>query len=220
MPLDLDAILGSLYLSVEAFKARAGVFGVAVALPADDELIKAALAAASRLIEAECGRDFVPDELTETHRFNLLTRRISVNQPPVATLTSFTLVGGPGLSSPVSLSSVYVNNQENYLEVDGLSHAIAPTGSLFMHGLGETQVEVKYKSYQSVPQGVAAACGYGAAEIINRTYASGQLPGDLTRVEMDGLKVSRAAPGGRGEESALPVVAKALLHRYRRIAVG
>ncbi|HEX8685728.1 MAG TPA: hypothetical protein VF654_04475, partial [Pyrinomonadaceae bacterium] len=166
MPLELDNILGALYLSPEDFRKRASAFGARVALPEDEDELKAHLAGASRAIDAFCGRPFSPEAVTETHRLDAETRRVSVNRPPVLELTGFTILSGPDRSFAVETSQVFVNRQENYLEVvswGALIGLAAGAGSL---GIIEPQAEVTYKSYQDVPQAVAAACGYAAAKFM------------------------------------------------------
>lgn len=219
MALATDSILGATYLNPAEFTSRAVVFGVRAALPTDSSLIQAALAAASRAIEAECGRSFLPDDITETHRFDPVRRRISVNQPPVMALTAFHLVIGPTMRSDVSTSAVYVNNQENYLELVSFAQAVVITPKLVTLGLTEIQAEVVYKSYQSVPEGVAAACGFTAGKILNEMYTSSQMPDGITRVKLgNALDVQRRATAD--DAGLVPPIAKTLLNPYKRIAVG
>jgi hypothetical protein len=216
MPLDLDIVLGALYLSVNDFKARAKVFGVQAALPESDDDVKALLAAASRAIDAFCGRAFTPDVITETHRIDLRTRRIAVNQPPVQELTGYKIIAGPGMESEVELAAVYVNNQENYLELVSLQQSIVLTGDRTSLGMSEAQVEVKYKSFASVPQSVAVACGYAAAKFANLAYSSGNMPDGISRVKI-GNSFDMTRQGG---EMELPAISRQLLAPLRRIAVG
>jgi hypothetical protein len=219
MALESDSILGPLYLSPDEFTSRAVVFGVRVALPTDSSLTKAALAAASRAIEAVTGRSFLPDDITETHRFDPATRRVSVNQPPVLSLTAFRLVIGPTMKSDVNTSAVYVNNQENYLELVSFAQAVMLTPELITLGLTEIQAEVVYKSYQSVPENIAAACGFTAGKILNEMYTSSQVPDGITRVKLgNALDVQRRADAD--DAGLVPPIAKLLLAPYKRIAVG
>lgn len=219
MPLDVDSVLGALYLSLADFKARAKVFGVRAALPESDDEIKALLASASRAIDAFCGRSFTPAAVVEQHRLDPATRRVSVNRPPVMGLTSYKLISGPDLSWDVDPSAVFVNNQENYLELVSLAGAIVLTQGQIMPGLVDTLVEVEYTSFAAVPQAVAVACGYAAGKFANLAYASGQVPDGLASVKLDGVAVTRdtSRPGGDLE---LPPIAKQLLMPLRRVAVG
>ncbi len=170
--LPLDDIFGVIYLSPDAFLTRAKSIGVDVAgLGADD--VAPTLAIASRAVEAHTGRTFVPDSIEETHRWDQMTRRVSVNQPPVLALESFKIRFAPGeLGSVVTfeLSEVLVNNQENYLELAPYAPAevvLAQIGP----GVREPQVEIRYKSFQSVPGAVAAAVGFTAAHLMQEAVA-------------------------------------------------
>ena len=219
MPLDLDLVLGALYLSVQDFKSRAKVFGVRAALPESDDEIKALLASASRAIDAHCGRSFTPDEVTELHRIDPATRRVSVNRPPVQQVTGYALISGPGLRWDVDTSQVFVNNQENYLELVSLAGSVVVARGEVIASLADMLAEVKYTSFAEVPQAVAAACGYAAGRLANLAYASGQVPDGLARVKLDGVDVSRDT-SRQGGDLELPTLSRQLLNPLRRIAVG
>lgn len=220
MPLSLDDILGSAYLAPADFAARAAVFGAGTSISGLDEpALKALGAAASRAIDAFCGRDFNPDAVTETHRFDERTRRVSVNRPPVMTLQSYKFVIAPGRYSDVSVAEVFVNNQENYLELVSVTQIPVLTTELLTFGMGEPQVEVTYLSYAAIPGAVAAACGFTMAKMANMGYVSALLPDGLQKVKIGPLEPSRVVSGAN-DALDLPVIAKQLLTPFKRIALG
>lgn len=214
MPLSNDTIFGVLYLAPDDFISRAKSFGVDVTgmgMTPDD--LKPTLAMASRLVESYCGRQFVPDAIVETHRFNLDTRRVSVNQPPVMELVSISIVFAPGASASFSPSDVLVNNQENYLELASLALTTGISGVIYPLGISEPQAQVTYKSYQAVPYEVAAATGFVAARLLHEAEANEMLPAGLTRSKVGSQDLSR-----KSDDADMPVMAARLLRRYQRLA--
>lgn len=214
MPLDNDTIFGPLYLAPAEFLTRAKLFGVEVEGWTDDEL-KMLLALASRAVDAHCGRTFIPDSLTETHRWNPETGRISVNQPPVMTLEAFRIRYAPGAVATFRTADVLVNNQENYLELASLALVGGITEAISSFGITEPQVEVTYRSYQAVPGAVAAATAIIAARQRSEGLANELIPAGLARDKFGDNDVSRAK-----EEIEIPVFAKQLLQPFRRLALA
>lgn len=211
---ELDDVLGVLFLSPEAFTARARSFGVDLTgIPPED--VKVTLALASRAVEAHCGRSFVPDALSETHRWNHATRRVTVNQPPVLTLVSFVVEYAPGVTLPFRVEDITVNNQENYLEVASLALSAGLGGAVQTLGLSEPLVKLTYKSYQSVPGAVAAAVGFTAAHFLNESAANEFVPAGLSTYKVANTAFSRRSAGVE-----LPAIARQLLSPFVRIAVG
>lgn len=212
----LDEFFGVIYLAPEAFLARAKTFGVDPAGLGPDD-VSPALAIASRAADAHTGRTFVPDAIEETHRWDPQARRVSVNQPPVLELVSLRVrfaPGDPGSVVTFSPSEVLVNNQENYLELAPYAPADVALAQLGP-GLREPQVEIRYKSFQSVPPAVAAAVGFTAAHFLNESKANEFVPAGLAS-----YKVANTAFGRRSEGVELPAIAKQLLSPFVRIAIG
>lgn len=235
MPLQEDPILGFSYLSVEDFKARAAVFGCAAAIAKveGDGVLLSLLAAASRDIDAEVGRDFLSGQVSENHKFDLASRRVRINRPPLVGLVSYRLRTGAGLVSSfavtpvttdgvnnVSFGAIYYNRQENYLELSSLAMAGSMTTTLVSLGLAEPQVEIVYTSLQDVPKQVIAATGYAAAAIINEGLANQIIAPGLASYKADDVEVRRAAPVAEAQSRALPPRVKALLRGLSRIAIG
>lgn len=214
MPLPSDNLLGVLYLPPADFTARARSFGADVAGVEEAEL-KATLALASRAVEAHLGgRTFVPDALFEQHKWRPETRRVSVNQPPVMELVSFGVRYAPGQGLAVyRVEDVVVNNQENYLELAALGPADVGAGTLVA---SVPLVEVRYKSYQQVPDAVVAAVGFTAADLLQRAVANEMLPAHLTRSKVGNQDLSRAAEPAPD----IPYIAQMLLRPLQRIAIG
>src|ERR1043165_7501553 len=100
MPLTEDDILGVLYIEPQKFLDKAHFFGAGTSLAGyDADGVKPLIAMASRAADAECGREFTPDSIVETHRWQPSSRRISVNQPPVISVQSYKIITAPGQSS-------------------------------------------------------------------------------------------------------------------------
>lgn len=216
MPLELDDILGVLFLSPEAFTARARSFGVDLTGVQPEE-VKSTLALASRAVEAHCGRSFAPDSLTETHRWDPRTRRVSVNQPPVMAVESFSIKYAPGASADIRIADVIVNNQANYLEVASLSVIAGLPAAVEALELTEALVEVKYKTYQAVPPAAAAATGFVAAHFLQQSEANDMLPAGLVRSKVGSEDLSRSRAAA---ETDIPLAAQLLLRQFRRIAIA
>lgn len=211
---ELDNVLGVLFLSPEAFTARARSFGIDVTGVSPED-VKTTLALASRAVEAHCGRSFVPGSLVETHQWNSATRRVTVNQPPVITLESFVVEYAPGVTLPFRVEDITINNQENYLEVASLALSAGLGGTVQSLGLVEPLVRLSYKSYQSVPGAVAAAVGFTAAHFLNESAANEFVPAGLASYKVANTAFSRRSAGVE-----LPPIARQLLSPFVRIAVA
>lgn len=234
MPLDEDPILGYSYLAVDAFKERAQTFGCAPAIAGmQDPAILSLLAAASRAIDAEVGRDFLGGQVSENHRFDLATRRIKINRPPLISLLSYRLRTGAGLVSSfnvtpvsndgvndVSFGAIYYNRQENYLEISSLAMASGMTTTLVSLGLSEPQVEIVYTSLADVPKQVVAATGYTAAVLINESLANKMIAPGLASIKADDVEIKRARSISTGGETSIPPIARSLLKGLSRVAIG
>lgn len=214
MPLPSDNLLGLIYLPPADFIARARSFGADVTGVEEPEL-KATLALASRAVEAHLGgRTFVPNALFEQHRWRPETRRVSVNQPPVMELVSFAVRYAPGAGLvEYNVADVVVNNQENYLELAALGPADIGSAALVA---SSPVVEVRYKSYQQVPDSVVAAVGFTAAELLHRALANEMLPAHLTGSKIGSQTLSRSAE----RPPDVPHIAQMLLRPLQRIAIG
>lgn len=214
MPLPSDNLLGVIYLPPADFIARARSFGADVTGVEEPEL-KATLALASRAVEAHLGgRTFIPDALFEQHKWCPETRRVSVNQPPVMELVSFGVRYAPGQGLvEYRVADVVVNNQENYLELAALGPADVGAGAIVA---SVPLVEVRYKSYQQVPDAAVAAVGFTAADLLQRALSYEMLPAHLTRSKIGNQDLSRAAEA----PPDIPHFARLLLEPLKRIAIG
>ncbi|MEP7340437.1 MAG: hypothetical protein ABI977_22085 [Acidobacteriota bacterium] len=195
MALKQHEFLGALYLDAESFRPKAPAYGCKVSileLPSDS--LEEIIALASRAVDAFCaGQGFDPDvTICENHDFNINTRIVRVNQPPVVDLLSYKIRTGPGTASafqltPVSTDAngnkigwgaVFYNRQENYLELSALSVAAYGTSYLTSLGLMTPQVEIQYKNGLSVPKEVIAATAFQTAHLLNMAHLDNQvLPG-------------------------------------------
>ena len=216
-----DSVLGLSYMDAADFTLRAGAFGCsAVMANFTSDYITAIMAVASRAVEAHCGRDFTPGDRVEQHVWNYTTRRIKLNAPPVASVSSYKIIVGPGLSANISTSSIYVNNQENYIEVALLALAGTLVSPIATLGLQTPIVEITYKSLQTVPQSVIAATGFTAADIINESASNMSLTPGLKTIKIEGLEVTKDNRRYGVTDWPLPPMARMLLSGVTRLAVG
>jgi hypothetical protein len=215
----IASVLGSSYLDKDFFIANARTFGVQALIgdwSSNDVL--GALTNASRMVDAFTRKSFDPAAITEQHNWNPGTRRTKVNQPPIMELISYQIRTSPGTVSTFELNTIYINNQENYVELASLSLAGSLTSQMISLGMTTPIVEITYKSYQSVPSQVAAAVGFTAADIINRSASNDLLPAGLASVKDGDMAISRHGLAGQSE--TIPDRAKDLLQIYSRIAVA
>jgi hypothetical protein len=215
-----DSILGVPYLAYDRFRERAELFGCGMAManfpdtdPGNTKLV-AVLAAASRAIDSACGRNFLSGNLTENHAWNPTTRRTRVNMPPVLSLVSYAIRLSPSTVATFNIADVYVNNQENYIELLSLASAGSLTPMLASFGLMEPQVEIVYTSYASVPVEVVQACGFQTAFMINEGFVNQMVPQGFGSLDLGGIKASNQTT------SRMPANVRDLLGDYIRIPIA
>ena len=189
------SIFGAAYLDVLNFRAAAALFGAGMAMcdyPAGsgDSALLNALAAASRMIDNHCGRDFLPEPKNETHRLDLTNWRFQTNNPPVFQIVSCRVRYASDGYILINPDRVYINNQQNYCEItrtfDGGLTILDQIGT----ELAEPQVEVVYQSRQDVPANVRLACGYQTAHLINSGFVDKTLPANFGKLDLGGLSVN------------------------------
>ncbi|HZS45386.1 MAG TPA: hypothetical protein VFC63_09815 [Blastocatellia bacterium] len=221
MPLASDTTLGVCYIDPTVFKANAAVYGAAAAIaPLSDDEIKMLVALASREIDNYCGRTFTPDTITENHKFDPATRRVSPNNPPVIELLSFQVQIAPQVYSNFDISNVLINNQENYLELASLA-AIASqqlTSQVIALGISQPQVIIQYLSYQSIPESVAGATAITAAYKANEAFANSAITPGVGLLKSREQEVRRD-PSYKPSDG-IPQAAKDLLRGVSRIVAG
>jgi hypothetical protein len=189
MTLQVDPVLGAAYLDPEAFAQRAHVFGVGMSIQnATRDSLLALLADASRRVDEICGRAFTPDPITETHAWNERTRRVCLNAPPCVELISFKVVTGKSVSAQFNVDEVYVNNQENYLEVVSFGSATILSTPVLAFGLSQVQAEVTYKTFQDPPAAVKRATGMIAAYRANSGFVNALVPAQFGALQVGGQK--------------------------------
>jgi hypothetical protein len=221
MPTATDSVLGICYVEPDYVVNNAAALGCEQAIaPLDTSQLTALIALASREVDNHCGRTFTPDPISENHRFDPATRRISVNNPPVIELISFNIRIAPQVVSTFDVANVLINNQENYLELASLA-AIASqqlTSQVIALGITEPQVEITYRSYQSVPQAVAAATALVAAFRANESFASAAIAPGIASLKSREQQITR--DGSVGSLAGIPKAARDLLRGVSQIAVG
>jgi hypothetical protein len=191
-----ENLFGTAYLDAESFRAHAELFGVGMAFadypesPEGDKKLDRVLQAASRAIDAETGRNYSPESKTETHRLDLRNWRFSVNNPPVIEIVSCKIRYATDGVISVNPTRVFISSQQNYLEITRFSEeALALLGTIGTE-ISEPQVEIEYKSLQTVPSNVRLACGYQAGHLINSGFADKTLPPNFGKLEMGDLKIN------------------------------
>ena len=216
---------GPAYLDAESFRLSAELFGVGMAMikypdsEPGNEKLTAALKAASRAVDTFCGKNFLSTEKTETCRFDLTTWQFTVNNPPVAEVTSCAIRYAVDATLTVAPANVFINNQRGYLEIarnleQQLITAFTPTE------LKEPVIEIVYKSLQEVPPDVALATAYQTAHMINSGFADYNLPPNMGKVDLGGMAINNKKGSKSQEEmraSSFSPDAERLLSPYRRL---
>jgi hypothetical protein len=243
MALEEHAILGSLYLGTEDFRRSARVYGCKTAVDSvlDDEL-KETIALASRAIDAYCAQaGYEPDvDIIENHPFDIRTRRVYMNAPPVLDLKSFVLRISPGnvatfvdpnnLPTPeqdaggrkVSWGPVYYSHQEKYLELAAWTQVAGISASVLSMGLMKPQVEIKYRNTAgSVDKLIAAATGYQTAHLLNLAFVDNQIAPGLTSMVTPTVSVTRESRFKQmPDDAGLHPTARMLLKPKKRICIA
>lgn len=190
------ADFGTNYLDAESFRRSAELFGVGMAMcdyPDDgggNDKLAFVLQAASRQIDAFCGRDFSPAPRAETHVLDLTTWQFTVNNPPVAAVSSCVIRYAIDGAIVIPPDRVYINNQKNYLEITRQLDA----GLTILETLGsellEPQIEIIYTSLQQIPKNVQLACGFQAGHLINSGFVDKTLPPNFGKIDMGDLSIN------------------------------
>lgn len=199
-------LFGVAYLDAESFREHADLFGVGMSLAdykktADnDAKLSRVLQAASRAVDAFCGKNFLAAAKTEKHALPE-SWQIRVNNPPVAAVSSCVIRVGSNTTMTIQTGDLYINNQKAYVEIPrDLTTAILTQNSL--KSLAEATVEITYTSLQSVPGDVKLAAGYQAAHMINTGFVDKVLPPNFGKVDMGGLDINNKR-GARSSEEAM-----------------
>lgn len=234
MPLDQDDALGACYASVSQFLTMAGGLGCGVGLVAIDDgnnwALKTILAAASREVDAFCGREFDLQTIQENQRWELETRRVYPYQPPIANLLSYQIQTAPGSyqnitltptttdasGAKVSYGAVVYDKGRNYLELASLAVLTSLTPVLVSLGISEPIVRYSYTSFASVPQQVVTATGLIAAEMVNVAYRNKLITPGLLKVERGKQSITRMQEA-LDKEFIMPRPAELLLRRFQTI---
>jgi hypothetical protein len=220
MPLETDELFGLCYLSSADFIARADVFGASAyiaAYAADAVKVKALLAMASRDVDSFCGRDFSPAARTEQHKWRPETRRVSVNAPPVAAVSSFAVVVGAGQRATFQADEVLVNNQENYVELVALATAESLTSQIIALGITQPFVEIVYTTLQDIPPKVRLAVGHQATHRAKLASEAGNIPAGISSFSVGPLSVGF---NNKTKDVGLCDAARDLLMEFKRFAIG
>jgi hypothetical protein len=226
--LQRDPILGAAYIDPEAFALRAHIFGAGMSIQnATRESLLALAAAASREIDAVCGRGFGPEVQKETHRWNSNTRRIFVNAPPVVELQVFRIrVGARSAVVEFQSEDVYYNPQAKYLELVAFSTGDYMLAPYLQMDLIEAQVEIEYKSFETVPEKVVMATGYTMGQLANDGFVNQILPPGFGELQIGGTKIRNQTSKGNVTVHSnlivnrIPPIARDLLSEFIRLPIA
>lgn len=216
MGLSADPLFGPCYLSPKEFRQNAGLFGVTLTDAVCNDLL-AYLSAASQWIDAYTSRSFLPDtDLTEQHKFNHETRRINVNCPPVASVSDYRVYVGVNSFVAMQPAGLYINNQENWIELSILTVSELVASPMMQLGLYEPIVQVTYRSSATLRPNIKLATGYVAAALISHAVVNQSIPVGVQSIRLGStLAISRTSTGvnrSTGEPTIpIPDIVKTLL---------
>lgn len=234
MPLDQDDALGACYVSVAQFITMAGGLGcdagLAVINDGNNWALTTILAAASRKVDAFCGREFDLQTIQENQRWELQTRRVYPYQPPIANLLSYQIQTAPGSyqnitltpiavdasGAKVSYGAVVYDKGRNYLELASLAVLTSLTPVLVSLGISEPMVRYSYTSFASVPKQVITATGLIAAAMVNAAYRNKLIIPGLLSVQSGKQTITRMQEVVR-KDSTLQSDLEDLLGRFQTL---
>lgn len=219
MALSADTVFGTSYLTPEEFASAALMFGLQQSLPSDPDTIQGFLSAASRWLEAQTNKSYDPDEtFTEQHDWDMVTRRIVVNNPPILSISSYVIYTGVSTFATFPTNSLAINNQLNYVELTSLTAAGNLTSMLLTMGLFQPYVQIAYKGIASVSKNIKLATGYLAAILINRSFLDQSMTPGIKSISVGGSTTITRADKSAGDNE-LPLIVRNLIAGEQEITV-
>lgn len=225
-----DPLFGVAYLDAEDFRPSAKLFGVEMSFVSsypDTEDGNAALdlvlQAASRAVDAFCGKVFTEDEITENHDLDTATWQFAVNNTPVASITSCLIRHSVNGTITIDPAKIYINNQKGYCQITWAISALDVIVAQLGTALTEAQIEVVYKSLQTVPNNVKLATGYQAGHMINSGYVDAKAPPNFGTVDIGGLKLNNRKGFKSAEDlqaASFSLDAERLLQGFRKFVAA
>jgi hypothetical protein len=217
-----DTTFGISYIDPEEFVKTAQLFGVVQALPNDRNLILAYCAAASRWLESETGMDFQPQaDIEEQHDWDPETRRLSVNNPPVLSVSVYEIWTGANTKATFDTALLVINNQLNYIELTALTVSTTLTPLVMAYGIYRPFVRIVYKSQSAVRPNIKLATGYLAAILMNSAMVDAAFPAGVKSISVGGsttlTRDSTSSGGKAGTE--FPAIVRALIAGEQDIVV-
>ncbi len=192
-----DPLFGVAYLGAADFRPSAKLFGVEMSFVATypdtspgNASLDIVLQAASRAIDAHCGRNFLAADITEKHDLNTATWQFSVNNTPVSSITSCLIRYAVDGSITIDPAKIYINNQKGYCQITWAVSALEVIVAQLGTALTEAQVEIVYKSLQAVPNEVKLATGYQAGHMINSGYVDANIPPNFGKLNIKGMDLN------------------------------
>lgn len=225
-------LFGTAYLDAESFREHAELFGVGMSIanypvpespsPATETKLNRVLQAASRAVDAFCGREFTAGDFVEKHILDMITWRFSVNNGPVSTISACVIRLGIESTITIPTGRLYIDNQRGYVEIArDMQTAIVASGT--PTSINEPTVEVTYKSLQTVPSPVKLATGYQAGHMINNGFVDAAIPANFGALDLEGLVMNNKKGPKSSEEawvSSFSPEAERLLTPFKSFVVG
>jgi hypothetical protein len=185
--------------------------------------ISAYIAAASRWIDAFTGKDFTPNtDITEQHNWDPVTRRIPVNNSPILSVSDYRIFIGPSNSASFPVSALYINNQENWVELASMTAAGSLTNALLTIGLYSPVVSITYKSHNDVKPNIKLATGYILGAMINQGIMQRALPPGLQSIQIGEVRAVRMnnSKTGAGGTLEVPDIVTMILNNEITIGIA
>lgn len=189
--------------------------------PLPDSKLDRFLGLASRAVDAYCGQHFGLEQVTERHAWKIKTRRIYPRQSNVQSLVSLRIYVSAGQKADFQLSDLFLNSQENYVEVTSLATV---TYSLFPAivalGLLEPTSELTYiHGFSAIPQDIKDATAFLAVDLLGRDALARQGATGLNRLIVGETQMFFEQPIKGIAHQYMPAHAAALLDRWIKLHI-
>jgi len=210
------------YLSVDEFKSyEMGDLNDFDGTALPDSKLERFIGMASRLADSYCSQHFGLEQVTERHRWRIESRRIYPRQTNVQGVVSLRIYVSAGQKADFTLSDLFLNSNENYVEVTSLSTV---TYSLFPAvvalGLLEPTAEITYvHGFNPIPQDIKDATAFIAVELLGKDALTRQGMIGLDRLVMGESQLYAHIPLKHERAPYVPQAAAALLDPYIKISL-
>lgn len=223
-------LFGTAYLSAEEFRQGLILFGVEMSFVAGypntiegNGALDVVLQAASRAIDTYCGRVFTPADITENHDLNTDNWQFSVNNAPVSSITSCLIRYAVDGTVSIDTDKIYINNQKGYCEITWAASALDVVLAQLGSALSSAQVEIVYKSLQTVPDAVRLATGHQAGHLINSGYVDASIAPNFGKLNIEGMDLNNRKGFQSAEDrkaASMSADAERLLQPFRKFVAA